>query len=97
MGGSGNVPIHPQRIQKGLDLRLTHLGGVALPMEIEVSFRPLHVRLLRTQAVVLQAQTIPYLVEQPGSAGNRVGIGGHGQDKQEQGETECTRRAGRVQ
>ena len=49
-------------------------GRVALAVKVDVSFHPLSVRALGTQAVVLQPNAIPKLIEQPGRPGYwRVG------------------------
>jgi len=57
------LAIHRQRSQKSLYFWFTHFSGMAFGMEKDVSFGPLHIRLFGSQAVMLQAQTIPNLVE----------------------------------
>ena len=53
---------------------LAQLRRVALAVKMDVSFHPLRVRTLGTQAVVPQPDTIPKLIEQPGRPGRgRVG------------------------
>ena len=46
-------------------------AGVALAVKVDVSFHPLSVCALGTQAVVLQPDTIAKLIEQPGRPGHR--------------------------
>jgi len=40
-------------VEKRLDFRLAHFGWVTFLMEIDVTFRPLHIRLSGPQAVML--------------------------------------------
>ena len=51
---------------------ILHFSWVALPVENDVSFRPLHIRLLGSQAVMLQADAVTKLLQQFWGTGRRI-------------------------
>jgi hypothetical protein len=65
LGRGGHVLIDSQMGQKSLDLGSAHVGGMALVMEQDIACDPADVGLLRTDRVVLEADRITDLVEQP--------------------------------
>jgi hypothetical protein len=60
--------------EKGDDLARTHIYRMPLAVEQHVAAHPLDVRLLRSDAVMLVADTSTYLVEQPRSIVAVVGV-----------------------
>src|SRR5690606_25950204 len=59
-----HVALGRKQGQERLDLPLPDLPRVALAIDQDETPDPAHVRLLRTQAVMLQPQPLPPLVEQ---------------------------------
>src|SRR3546814_6807423 len=59
-----HVSLRGQHGQERLNLPLPHLPRMALAVGQDETPDPAHIRLLRTQAVVLHPQPLPHLVEQ---------------------------------
>ena len=63
-----------QRGQKRFDMLLAKFRWVAQAMKMDVSSNPLHIRLLRAQAVVFRANGVAQLIEQFGGTHGRHGV-----------------------
>ena len=74
MGGRGNLPFVGQHRQEGLDLRLTHIFGVAhgavAAMPTDEKPCPIQVSFLSLMAIVQIANALAKLVKQPNRAQN---------------------------
>ena len=55
LGGSRDLSLHGQMDQKGTDFWSAHVRRVALVMEEDKALGPLHIRLFRSDAQVLEA------------------------------------------
>ena len=55
LGGSRHLSLHGQMDQKGTDFWSAHVRRVALVMEEDKAFGPVHIRLFRSDAQVFEA------------------------------------------
>jgi hypothetical protein len=57
----GNVALHGQVGEKGLDFRAAHLGRVANVVEVDVAFDPVGMGFFRADGVVFEANGVAHL------------------------------------
>jgi hypothetical protein len=73
---SSNLQIDSQVSQKRFDVRTRQIRRMAIAMKANEAFDPVDIRLLGAQAVVLEADPVANLVDQPRSGGvPRHGLG----------------------
>jgi hypothetical protein len=63
LGGGGDVPLHGQVGQEGLDLGGAHLGGVAFAVEEEEAAHPIYVGLFGAVGIMLELKEFPELIQ----------------------------------